>query len=75
MLENYTLSDYKMLWIPFTTKNIYIQSQDPITWFKLSEHVEGHAYFRFDKNIISLKEGNKKHSRINMNVLPPAESG
>jgi len=59
MLENYTLLDYEMLWIPIIAKNISVQSQDPITWFKLSEHVEGHAYFRFDKNIISLKQGNK----------------
>jgi len=76
MLENYyTLSNYTMLWIPITTKNIYVQSQDPITWFKLSEHVEGRANFSFDKNIISLKQGNKKHSRINMSVLFPAVSG
>jgi len=75
MLENYTLSDYKILRIPITTETIYGQSQDPITWFILSEYVEGHAYFRFDKNIISLKQGNKKHSRISMSVLPPAESG
>jgi len=56
-LENYTRSNYNKLWIPITTENFYIQSQDPIKWFKLPEHVD--ANFRFDKNIISLKQGNK----------------
>jgi len=60
MLENYTLSIYNKLWIPITTQNFYNRSQDHITWFKLPENANFiDANFRFDKNVISLKQGNK----------------
>jgi len=56
-LENYTLSNYKLWILSITTENICIRAQDPIKWYELSEHVD--TDFRFDKNIISLKQGNK----------------
>jgi len=54
-LENYYQLNYN-LWIPFTTDNYYNQSQYPIKWFERPQHG---VNFRFDRNIISLKQGNK----------------
>jgi len=68
-LENYTGLNSE-LWIPVTTGNFYIRFQDPITWLKWVkldgqwlEHVEV-PNFHIDKNIISLKQGNKFKKKI-----------